>query len=114
MSKGEKHWIIPDGYIPPESSGELTSHESVCVLNLSGQDVVVTIHAYFEDRDPLLGMETIVPARRTKHIRTSSLQTAGRQSIPPGIPFPMPWKLRAVHPYLFNTAVSIPHRPRMP
>lgn len=89
MSKGEKHWIIPDGYIPPESSGELTSHESVCVLNLSEQDAVVTIHAYFEDRDPLLGIETIVPARRTKHIRTSTLQTDVGDGIPPGIPYAM-------------------------
>ena len=111
MSKGEKQWIIPDGYIPPESSGELTSHESVCVLNLTEQDVVVTIHAYFEDRDPLLGMETIVPARRTKHIRTSSLQTDEGIGIPSGIP--MRWKLQAVHLCLFNTADSIPLRPRM-
>lgn len=89
MSTGEKQWIIPDGYIPPGSSGDLTSHESVCVLNLSEQDVVVTIHAYFEDRDPLLGMETIVPARRTKHIRTSSLRTENGHGIPPGIPYAM-------------------------
>jgi hypothetical protein len=89
MSKGEQQWIIPDGYIPPTSSGELTSHESVCVLNLTEQEVLITIHAFFEDRDPLLGMETIVPPRRTKHIRTSSLRTGDGQGIPPGIPYAM-------------------------
>lgn len=89
MSKGEQQWIIPDGYIPPTSSGELTSHESVCVLNLTEQEVLITIHAFFEDRDPLLGMETTVPPRRTKHIRTSSLRTGDGQGIPPGIPYAM-------------------------
>lgn len=89
MSKGEKQWIIPDAYIPPVSSGELTSHESVCVLNLTAQEVVITIHAYFEDRDPLLGMETIVPAQRTKHIRTSSLEAEEGRGIPSGVPYAM-------------------------
>jgi len=88
MSKGETLWIIPDGYIPPQSSGELTSHESVCVLNTSEEDVTVTIHAYFEDREPLMGMETIVPGRRTRHIRTSSLSADGR-TIPVGVPYAM-------------------------
>ncbi|GAB6926107.1 sensory rhodopsin transducer [Paenibacillus sp. JCM 10914] len=88
MSKGEMQWIIPDGYIPLTSRGELTSHESVCVLNVSDQEAVVTVHAYFEDREPLLGMETIVPAQRTKHIRTSSLQVNG-EGIPAGIPYAM-------------------------
>lgn len=88
MSKAETLWIIPDGYIPPSSRGELVSHESVCVLNTSNQDAEVTIHAYFEDRDPLMNMQAIVPARRTRHIRTSSL-IAGSERIPPGVPYAM-------------------------
>ncbi|WP_424766833.1 sensory rhodopsin transducer [Paenibacillus sp. sgz302251] len=31
QARGEKHWVIPDGYIPPDSTGSLTSHESVGV-----------------------------------------------------------------------------------
>lgn len=88
MSKGELKWIIPDGYIPPTSSGELESHESICALNLNQVQVTVTVNVYFEDRDPLLGMETIVPAQRTKHIRTASLN-AGGQNIPAGVPYAM-------------------------
>ena len=88
MSKGEMNWIIPDGYIPPTSSGQLESHESICVLNLNQEQVTVTVNVYFEDRDPLLGMETIVPAQRTKHIRTASLN-AGGQNIPVGVPYAM-------------------------
>lgn len=88
MSKGECQWIIPDGYIPPTSSGQLKSHESICVLNLNQKQVTVTVNVYFEDREPLLGMETIVPALRTKHIRTASLNTGG-QSIPADVPYAM-------------------------
>jgi len=88
MSKGELQWIIPDGYIPPDSSGQLESHESICVLNLNPEEVVVTVNVFFEDREPLLGMKTPVSGRRTKHIRTASLQAEGRQ-IPKGVPYAM-------------------------
>ena len=85
---GEKHWIIPDGYIPPASSGSLESHESVCVLNTSDRDVHLRFTDYFEDREPLENMTYVVPARRTKHIRTSALAADGR-SIPAGVPYAM-------------------------
>ncbi|HWO52953.1 MAG TPA: sensory rhodopsin transducer [Paenibacillus cookii] len=88
MPKGELQWIIPDGYIPPDSSGRLESHESICVLNLNREDVTVTVNAFFEDREPLLGMEATVPGQRTKHIRTASLQAEGRL-IPKGVPYAM-------------------------
>lgn len=88
MSKGELQWIIPDGYIPPTSSGQLESHESICVLNLNQDEVTVTVNVFFEDREPLLGMASTVPAQRTKHIRTASLN-AGGQSIPKGVPYAM-------------------------
>lgn len=85
---GEKHWIIPDGYIPPASSGSLESHESVCVLNTSDRDAHLRFTIYFEDREPLENIPYVVPARRTKHIRTSSLSVNG-QSIPAGVPYAM-------------------------
>ena len=88
MSKGQKQWMIPDGYIPPVSTGQLESHESVCVLNLNEEEVRITIDAYFEDRDPMLGMETVVPGLRTKHIRTASLRS-GSEAIPVGVPYAM-------------------------
>lgn len=36
---GETHWIIPDAYIPPESTGNLISHESICVMNCNSENV---------------------------------------------------------------------------
>ncbi|MFB8376838.1 sensory rhodopsin transducer [Paenibacillus taichungensis] len=83
---GRTDWVIPDGYIPPVSSGSLESHESICVLNTGTVDALLRITIYFEDRDPLEDIVAEVPARRTKHIRTASLRS-GEQLIPPGVPY---------------------------
>lgn len=85
---GHTYWVIPDGYIPPDSSGSLESHESVCVLNTGAEEAVLQVTVYFEDREPLEGIVCRVPARRTKHIRTASLQ-AGEERIPAGVPYAM-------------------------
>ena len=86
QAKGEKHWIIPDGYIPPTSTGELMSHESICVLNTSSDEALIKLTIFFEDREPIENIEVAVAGRRTKHIRTSSLMK-GEQSIPTGVPY---------------------------
>lgn len=83
---GETQWVIPDGYIPPESSGSLQSHESICVLNCASEEATLSISIYFEDREPLSGILYKMPGRRTKHIRTSSLHLNG-EYIPPGVPY---------------------------
>ena len=83
---GEKHWIIPDGYIPPDSTGELVSHESVCVLNCSTETAHIRFTIFFEDREPIEDIAAVVEGRRTKHIRTSSLSREGA-SIPVGVPY---------------------------
>lgn len=83
---GHTYWVIPDGYIPPDSSGALESHESICVLNTGSEDATLEITIYFEDRDPLEEIRAKVPARRTKHIRTASLRS-GEEAIPPGVPY---------------------------
>ncbi|WP_339276015.1 sensory rhodopsin transducer [Paenibacillus sp. FSL W8-0426] len=85
-AKGHVFWVIPDGYIPPESSGSLESHESICVLNTGIQDAELEITIFFEDREPLEHIKAVVPGRRTKHIRTASLQ-ANDQTIPAGVPY---------------------------
>ncbi|OMF29797.1 hypothetical protein BK133_17520 [Paenibacillus sp. FSL H8-0548] len=86
QARGEKHWFIPDGYIPPDSTGALTSHESICVLNCSSEEALINITIYFEDREPLENILVVVQGRRTKHIRTSSLMKEGA-SIPIGVPY---------------------------
>ncbi|MCZ8518509.1 MULTISPECIES: sensory rhodopsin transducer [Paenibacillus] len=86
QAKGEKHWVIPDTYIPEKSSGELASHESVCVLNTGTEEALLRFTIFFEDRDPLADILVVVPGRRTRHIRTSSLLKDG-VSIPAGVPY---------------------------
>ena len=83
---GEKIWYIPDGYIPPKSTGELLSHESICVLNRASIDAGLSITIFFEDREPMEQIHVTVPGRRTLHIRTSSLLKDG-VPIPAGVPY---------------------------
>ena len=53
---GVKEWVIAEGYIPKESHGpspQMTSHETVCILNCSDQDAHVEITIYYKDREPV-------------------------------------------------------------
>ncbi|WP_277376276.1 sensory rhodopsin transducer [Paenibacillus polymyxa] len=84
--RGSLFWVIPDGYIPPESRGELLSHESICVLNCGNCAAKLSMDIYFEDREPLEGMIEVVEGRRTRHIRTASLEKSGER-IPTGVPY---------------------------
>ena len=88
MNNGHRRWAIAEGYIPAWSNGpepEMTSHETVCILNVGDTDAHVRITVYFEDRDPAGPYEVTVSARRTKHVRFNDLSDPER--IPPGIPF---------------------------
>ena len=74
MSKpiGRTAWAIAEGYIPPASTGttrEMTSHETVCILNAADDDAHVEITVYFADRDPAGPYKFTVGARRTRHLR---------------------------------------------
>lgn len=85
---GKQRWAIPEGYIPEGSNGpepEMTSHETVCILNTSEEDAAVEITVYFTDREPVGPYEETVPARRTKHLRFNEFDDP--QEIPTGTPF---------------------------
>ena len=69
---GRHTWAIAEGYIPPASSSttrELTSHETVCILNAGDEDARVEITVYFADREPAGPFLFTVGARRTRHLR---------------------------------------------
>ena len=69
-------WAIPEGYIPPESTGPaptMTSHEAVCLLNTNEQEAHVEITIFFADRDPVGPYKLTVPPRRTLHQRFNNL-----------------------------------------
>jgi hypothetical protein len=74
---GRKRWAIAEGYIPGLSHGpepEMTSHESVSILNASDEDAHVEVTVFFSDREPVGPFKLTVPARRTKHVRFNNLQ----------------------------------------
>lgn len=76
MSIGRKQWAIAEGYIPIESRGpapEMTSHETVCMLNIGDADAHVSITLYFSDREPVGPYRIVVPSRRTRHVRFNDL-----------------------------------------
>ncbi|WP_309122087.1 sensory rhodopsin transducer [Paenibacillus sp.] len=87
-AKGYRVWYIPDGYIPPISTGTLVSHESICVLNANEEAANLSVTIYFEDRDPIEEVPVRVEGRRTAHVRTSTLEKDG-ESIPVGVPYAM-------------------------
>jgi hypothetical protein len=73
---GRTRWAIAEGWIPDWSNGaepELTSHETVCILNASDRDADVTITVLFADREPAGPYRLVVPARRTRHQRFNEL-----------------------------------------
>jgi hypothetical protein len=69
---GATRWAIAEGYIPGKNTGsgrELTSHETVCILNTGDTDTRVEITVYFSDREPAGPFTFTVPARWTQHLR---------------------------------------------
>jgi hypothetical protein len=84
---GARIWLIPDGYLPDKSTGDLPSHESTCVLNLGKKPAQVRLTAYFETRAPMKGFAVVCPPERTVHIRLDRLKNRRREQIPTGVPF---------------------------
>lgn len=84
---GARVWLVPDGYIPEESSGSQESHEAVCVLNTSGEEALVSLTFYFEDREPIRNARVVVPPERTRHFRTDRPQELGGAEVPKGVPY---------------------------
>ena len=85
MSEGARVWLVPDGFIPEESSGSKESHEAICVLNTSAEEEArLSISFYFEDRNPIKDVAVVVGPERTRHVRTDSIDGA---EIPRGVPY---------------------------
>lgn len=77
LSLGRRRWAIAEGYIPEASTGpepQMTSHETVCLLNAGDQDAHVAITLFFSDREPVGPYRLTVPARRTRHVRFNDLR----------------------------------------
>jgi hypothetical protein len=104
MSKaiGRTTWAIAEGYIPPASTGksrELTSHETVCILNASDVEAKVEITVYFADRDPAGPYVFTVGARRTRHLRFNEFKD----------PSPIPVNTDFSSVIVSNTPIVVQH-----
>ena len=84
---GGKLWIVPDCFLPAQSTGDLKSHESTCVLNIGKKPATLKLTAYFEQREPMEGFQAVCSPRRTNHIRLDSLKNRRGEGIPVGMPF---------------------------
>ena len=74
---GQRRWAIADGMIPSWSTGpepEMTSHESVALLNAGDEDAHVELTMYWTEREPAGPYRVDVPARRTRHVRLNELR----------------------------------------
>lgn len=73
---GRRRWAIAEGYIPAGSTGpapQMTSHETMCVLNAGDRDAQLTVTVYYADREPAGPYHITVGARRTRHVRFNEL-----------------------------------------
>ena len=81
MGIGHSRWAIAEGYIPGWSQGpepEMTSHETLCVLNTNREPARLAITVFFSDRDPAGPYHVVVPPLRTRHIRLNELKDPHR------------------------------------
>ena len=79
---GAKAWYVADSYLPEHTTGAAESHESVCVLNLNRRPAKLKITVYFEDREPLTGLEAECPPQRTVHVRMEQIKSRSGEMIP--------------------------------
>jgi hypothetical protein len=73
---GRRTWAIAEGYIPSWSHGpepQMTSHETVCILNASVQEAHIEIMIFHSDREPVGPYRLTLPAQRVKHVRFNEL-----------------------------------------
>jgi hypothetical protein len=85
---GKTTWLIPDMYWPEITSpGHYVSHEAICVLNTSDDDCFITLDLYYEDREPVLGLQECCKAKRTRHIRLDKLRDASGAPLPMGVAY---------------------------
>ncbi len=84
---GKKRWIIGDGFMSDTKSEKFVSHESVCVLNISGETAHIDITIYFEDRPPLRNFKDVCENERTNHIRLDKIKNDKNEGIPREVPY---------------------------
>ena len=106
MGIGHRRWAVAEGYIPGWSHGpepQMTSHETVCLLNTNHEPALVTMTVFFGDREPAGPYKVVVPPLRTSHVRLNDLSDP--EPIPTQTDFAT--VIESNLPIVCNTPVSI-------
>lgn len=77
---GSKVWYVADGWMPKEGKTEdsgYTGHEAIMILNSNDEDARVLMDIYFEDKDPIEGIELTVSAKRIRCFRMDNPDDIG-------------------------------------
>lgn len=85
--QGAKVWLIPDAYLPDPGTDKLQGHEAVCLLNTGTQEANIQLDFYFEDRDPIKGVNVKLGGERTLHLRLDDPEALGGVEIPRMVPY---------------------------
>jgi hypothetical protein len=88
-TNGALTWLIPDAYLatPADDDEDMKNHEAICVINVTPDDAHLKLDFYFEDRDPVEGIEVTVPAKRCPHLRLDKPEQIGGYQIPFDVPY---------------------------
>lgn len=88
-TNGALTWLIPDAYLatPADDDENMKNHEAICVINVTPDDAHLKLDFYFEDRDPVEGVEVTVPAKRCPHLRLDKPEQIGGYQIPFDVPY---------------------------
>lgn len=84
--EGAKVWLVPDAYLPEVGTGKLQGHEAICLLNTGTVPAHVKLDFYFEDREPIRGVELTLGAERTWHVRLDDPERLGVE-LPREVPY---------------------------
>lgn len=77
---GKTSWYVVDGYKPPRALGgadNYEGHECIMILNTNDLDANCRIDVYFADREPVLGLKYVAPARRISAFRSDDASVFG-------------------------------------
>jgi hypothetical protein len=66
---GKKRWVFSDGDLPPPGDKEPFGHEALMITNLNKEAALVKLDLYFEDKDPVKGIDINVESERVKCFR---------------------------------------------
>ena len=68
-AQGRKHWIFPDGDLPPAGNNEPLGHEALMVVNLNRKPAQLKLEVLFEDREPVRDIALRVDGQRVRCFR---------------------------------------------